>query len=138
MFTVKVHALKTSARIVGAGELSALCERLEEAGNRNDAEFIDENTAKMLELHRAFLAKLSKLDNGKKEDKPAVNPDELKDAYKALREVVPEMDYDSAEMIIEQVLSYKLPEKDEEVFGKLKTYLKALNWDEMEKLIQDK
>ncbi len=138
MFTVKVHALKTSARIVGAGELSALCERLEEAGNKNDEKFIDENTSKMLELHRAFLTKLSKLDEGKKEEKPAVNPDELKDAYKALREVVPEMDYDSAEMIIEQVLSYKLPEKDEEVFGKLKTYLKALNWDEMEKLIQDK
>ena len=90
------------------------------------------------ELHRAFLTKLSKLDSGKKEEKPAVNPDELKDAYKALREVVPEMDYDSTEMIIDQVLSYKLPEKDEEVFGKLKTYLKALNWDEMEKLIQDK
>ncbi|MBP5555041.1 MAG: response regulator [Lachnospiraceae bacterium] len=138
LFTVKVHALKTSARIVGAGELSAMCEKLEEAGNKNEEEFIAENTSKMLELHRAFLTKLSKLDSGKKEEKPAVNPDELKDAYKALREVVPEMDYDSTEMIIDQVLSYKLPEKDEEVFGKLKTYLKALNWDEMEKLIQDK
>ena len=138
LFTVKVHALKTSARIVGAGELSALCEKLEEAGNKSDEEFIIENGEKLLDTHRAFSDKLSKLGEGKVEEKPAVNQDELKDAYKALREVIPEMDYDSAEMIIEQVLEFKLPEKDAEVFGKLKTYLKALNWDEMEKLIQDK
>ena len=138
LFTVKVHALKTSARIVGATELSVLCEKLEEAGNRSDTAFIEENGRKVLEMHRAFSEKLSKLSEGKAEEKKPVDPDELKDAYKALREVVPEMDYDSAEMIIEQVLIYKLPGEDEEIFGKLKTYLKALNWDEMEKLIRDK
>ena len=138
LFTVKVHALKTSARFIGATELSNLCEKLEEAGNKPDEEFIYENGAKLLEMYRAFSGKLAKLGEGKKEDKIRVREEELKDAYKALKEVVPEMDYDAAEMIIEQVLTYKLPEDDEKIFGQLKTYLKALNWDEMEKLIQNK
>jgi len=138
LFTVKVHALKTSARFIGACELSALCEKLEEAGNKPDEEFINENGAKLLEMYRAFSGKLAKLGEGKKEDKIRVREEELKDAYKALKEVVPEMDYDAAEMIIDQVLTYKLPEDDEKIFGQLKTYLKALNWDGMEKLIQDK
>ncbi len=138
LFTVKVHALKTSARIIGATELSTLCEKLEEAGNKGDENFINENCSKLLEMHRSFFDKLSRLGEGKEEEKKPIDEDDLKGAYNALREVIPEMDYDSAEMIIDQVFIYKLPEKDEEVFGKLKTYLKALNWDEMEKLVQDK
>ena len=138
LYTVKVHALKTSARIVGAGELSKLCEMLEEAGNKGNESFIEDNTEKMLEMHRAFLDKLSKLTKEGDEDKKPIDEAELKGAYKALREVIGEMDFDSAEMIIDQVIIYKLPKEDEEIFGKLKTYLKALNWDEMEKLVQDK
>ena len=138
LYTVKVHALKTSARIVGAVDLSILCEKLEEAGNRSEEEFIRENTGKLLEMHRGFLTKLSKLAEGKEEDKKPVPEDELEDAYHALKEVVPEMDYDSAEMIIDQILTYKLPEKDAQIFDKLKSCLKALKWEEMEKLIQDK
>lgn len=138
LFTVKVHALKTSARIVGATELSVLCEKLEEAGNNSDTEFIEENGEKLLEMHRSFNDKLSKLGAGKEDDKKPVPEDELKDAYKALKEVIPDMDYDSVEMIVDQILTYKLPDADAEFFGRLKTNLKAVNWDELEKMIQDK
>lgn len=138
LFTVKVHALKTSARIVGATELSLLCEKLEEAGNKSDTEFIEENGEKLLEMHRSFNDKLSKLGAGKEDDKKPVPEDELKDAYKALKEVIPDMDYDSVEMIVDQILTYKLPDADAEFFGRLKTNLKAVNWDELEKMIQDK
>ncbi len=139
LYTVKVHALKTSARIVGASDLALLCEKLEEAGNKSDEAFINDNSEKMLIMYRSFLEKLSRLaENGAEDDRDQIPDDELKGAYKALREVIPEMDYDSAEMIIDQVLEYKLPKNDEEVFKKLNTLLKALDWDEMEKLIQNK
>ena len=89
-------------------------------------------------MHRAFKDKLSKLTEGKEDDKKPVPEDELKDAYKALKEVIPEMDYDSVEMIVDQILSYKLPDADAVFFGKLKTNLKAVNWEELEKMIQEK
>lgn len=59
-YTVKVHALKSSARIIGAGRLSGLARDLEEAGKKGDLDFIRENTEKMLamfrELDREFAA----------------------------------------------------------------------------------
>jgi HPt (histidine-containing phosphotransfer) domain-containing protein len=58
-YTVKVHALKSSARIVGASELSDLAKQLEDAGKINDVEFIESHNDKLLSDYKAFKDKLS-------------------------------------------------------------------------------
>lgn len=137
LYTVKVHALKTSARIVGANALSELALKLEEAGNHKDTDFIDDNTEKLLADYRGYKEKLSRLnpasdaDDDKKEPIPE---DELKGAYEALREVVPQMDYDAVEMILDQLKQYKLPDEDSEKMKKIAALLKALDWDAIEKI----
>ena len=136
MYTVKVHALKTSARIAGAGSLSALAADLEQAGKAEDMDFIRENTPKLLEDYRAFSDKLERL-NEKKErtDREELSLDELKDAYDLLKDMIPKMDYESVEMILKQLEGYSLPAEDEERMKKLTMLLKSLKWDEMEELI---
>ena len=136
LFTIKVHALKTSARIIGATGLSELCYSLEEAGNKQDISFIKDNTGKLIEDYSAYKDKLSRL---KKEDddegKEPIPEDELRGAYEALREVVPQMDYDSVEMIIGDLQKYKLPPEDKEKIEQLSLLLKTFDWDKMEELI---
>ena len=61
--------------------------------------------------------------------------DELKGAYEALKEVVPQMDYDSVEMIVNDVNIYRLPEADAEKFIQIGKCLKALDWDQMEEIL---
>ena len=51
-YTVKVHALKSAARIIGLGELSAKAEALEDAGKSEDTDFIRANTGALLEEYR--------------------------------------------------------------------------------------
>ena len=113
LYTVKVHSLKSSARIIGAMELSSLAEKLEDAGNRQDRAFIDENTGRLLSDLRAYHEKLSRLheDTGE-DDREPVPEDELAGAYEALRELIPQMDYDSVEMILGQLGEYRLPPED--------------------------
>ena len=139
LYTVKVHALKTSARIVGALSLSETAQKLEDAGNAGDTDFINANSEKFLNDYRAFKEKLSKIaeadESGGSGDKEMIPEDELKDAYGTLREVIAQMDYDSVEMIIEQVRSYRLPDADAVNFSELERMLKKLDWDGMEKLI---
>ena len=65
LYTIKVHALKTSARIIGANELSAFCEKMEEAGKNGDRDFIDENNEKLMSMYMDFKVKLSQI---KKDD----------------------------------------------------------------------
>ncbi|MBO7362840.1 MAG: response regulator [Lachnospiraceae bacterium] len=136
LFTIKVHALKTSARIIGALDLSNLCYSLEEAGNKQDIDYIMGHSGKLLEDYTGFKDKLSRL---KKDDddegKEPIPEDELKGAYEALREVIPQMDYDSVEMIIGDLKQYRLPKEDKEKIRQLTLLLKTFDWDKMEELI---
>ena len=139
LYTVKVHALKTSFRIIGDLEMSKRCEDLEKAGNNEDVAFIKENTPTMVADYRAYKDKLARIMDKPEEveeEKKEISLEELQDAYDALKELVPNMDYDSVEMILSQLKEYKLPPKDEEVFKELQTMLKLFQWDEMEELLK--
>jgi hypothetical protein len=85
----------------------------------------------------AFKEKLGRLneDDGK-DDKPPIPDDELTGAYEALADVIPQMDYDSVEMILDQLKEYKLPDGDSDKMQKLAKMLKAFDWDGMEALIK--
>ncbi len=136
LFTIKVHALKSSARIVGAMGLSELAEKLENAGNNNDMDFINENTSKLMDDYLAFLDRLKKLKEDEDDtDKPEISAVELEDAYAALRELIPQMDYDSVEMVLGNLAEYRLPEEDKNKIGDLEKMLKTLDWDSMAQLI---
>ena len=137
LYTVKVHALKTSARIIGANDLAKSSERLEEAGKNGDIEYIKANFEKHLNSFRAFKDILSKLSHEEesKEELEQIPQDELDGAYSALKEVISQMDYDSVEMIVSQLRGYKLPEADDEKIKKLESAMKNYDWDEMESII---
>ncbi|SFQ19808.1 Signal transduction histidine kinase [Lachnospiraceae bacterium XBB1006] len=138
LYTVKVHALKTSARIIGAKDLSELSEQLEAAGKRDDIAFIKAHYQEHLMKYRAFKILLEPLEKTRDlAERNPISPEELADAYVALKELIPQMDYDSVEMIIEQIREYRLPEADERRFAELAKNLKLLNWDEMEAIIKE-
>ena len=134
LYTIKVHALKSSARIIGAGDLSELARKLEDAGKAGDWETITENTDSLLAQYRDYSGKLKKLSE-KDSSKEPVPDDELEGAYEALRELIPMMDYDSVEMILSEMNRFSLPEKDEHVFSELEKKLKVLDWDGMKELV---
>ena len=138
MFTIKVHSLKSSARIVGALDLSKQAEALEDAGNREDMAYIEDNADRLLTDYAAFREKLERIhDSGDDGDKDPIPEDELKDAYMALRDVIPQMDYDSVEMILEMLQGYALPEEDDHKVKELTRLLKLFDWDSMEKLVEE-
>ncbi len=138
LYTIKVHALKSSARIIGAMELSKLAASLEDAGNREDKDYIDENHDKLLSEYEAYKEKLSRLREVKEdgEDKEMIPEDKLKEAYSALAEVIPMMDYDAVEMILEQLKEYALPKEDDRKMKEIDCMLRSFDWDGMEELIK--
>lgn len=137
LYTIKVHALKSSARIVGAMELSKLAESLEDAGNREDKDFIDDNAGKLLSDYEAYKEKLARLHyDADRSDKKQISDEDLREAYQALSDVIPQMDYDAVEMILEQLDEYALPKEDDRKIQELTKMLRLFDWDGMEKLIQ--
>ena len=137
LYTVKVHALKSSARIIGAGEFSAFCQSLEDAGNRKDMDYINANTEILLSEYKGFGEKLKGIrkEEADDTDKPPVPEDMLSDAYNALKEFAPMMDYDAVEMVLSQLKEYKLPDADKEKISAIEGYLKVFDWESMEKAL---
>ncbi|MCR5343058.1 MAG: response regulator [Butyrivibrio sp.] len=137
LYTIKVHALKSSARIIGATDLGKLAADLEDAGNHEDTGFIQANHDRFMADYLSFKDKLGRLvsESQESEDKEAISAAELQDAYDALKDVVPQMDYDAVEMIIGQLKTFALPEEDATKVAELEKMLRNFDWDGMEELI---
>ncbi|SCZ77460.1 Signal transduction histidine kinase [Pseudobutyrivibrio xylanivorans] len=61
LYTIKIHSLRNSFVVVGATALETMAEALEAAGNRNDIEYISENTENFLSSCRRLYGKLAKI-----------------------------------------------------------------------------
>ncbi|MBR6328222.1 MAG: response regulator [Lachnospiraceae bacterium] len=127
-YTVKVHALKSSARIIGASALSSLAQSLEEAGKSGDRDLIEKSTGSLLEMYRSLDGALSVLDK-KDEEKPAIDDSALKEAYQTMAEIAGAMDYGMMEELLKELLCYSLPKADRARIARIEEMLTQLDWD---------
>ena len=140
-YTIKVHSLKSTARIMGAKELSELARELEDAGNISDLDKIKSKTPKLLETCGSFREKLAPIesvsdnDQNANTDKPAISQDDLTNAYKAIAEFAPQMDYEAVEMVLSELNEYALPPEDEKKVKNLEKLLRKFEWDNIEAMI---
>lgn len=131
-YTVKVHALKSSARLIGAMELSRQAEYLEKCGDDNNTEEIDKLTPKLLTLYRSYEERFRVLDGAAGEDesdKPLIDSSQLADGYAALREAAEAFDFDTADAIIEMLNEYSLPEDEKEVYDMIRDKVRMVDRD---------
>jgi HPt (histidine-containing phosphotransfer) domain-containing protein len=139
MYTIKVHALKTAARIIGAQTLSDKAKALEEAGKEENWDYVELHHQDLMIMYRAYLELLDKLNVDEEDedsDKGMISEADLQDAYEALRELVDQMDYDAIEMVLASVAEYRLPDDEKEKFKDLNKYLKLFDWDKMEEMLK--
>lgn len=138
LYTIKVHALKSSARIIGAGTLSEHAAALEDAGNRQDMDFINSHNTPFIMEYESFKEILSRLNPEEEDDdegKEPISEDELNEAYQALSDSVPQMDYDTVETILQELSQFKLPDDARKNIKRFSELLKTFDWDGMEELI---
>ncbi len=135
-YTIKVHALKSAARVVGAMELSEKARLLEEAGNENNAEYIKANTAELLSLYRSYEDILSAVSEGSS-DRPDISAEMLADAYEGLAEFAQMQDYELARMVVRSLKEYRLPEPDDERFKRINSRLAQLDWEGIREILKE-
>lgn len=135
-YTVQVHALKSSARLIGAAELSAQAAELEALGDRaktaDDAAAetaILSQTPVLLEAYRAYREKLAPLCAGAVScGNPALPPlsaQELEERLAALREFAGAFDFANADMVMKDLAAHTLPADFLEQYEKLKEAVRA-------------
>ncbi len=135
-YTTKVHALKSSSRIIGAQELSERARRLEDAGNAGYVDEIRECTGELLSLYRSYAEKLAPLlEKESDEGKPMIDADALSEAYGALREIAATFDYDSAMYVLESLEEYRIPEDEAERYEQIRQAASEPDWGKLRELL---
>ncbi len=136
-YTTKVHALKSSARVIGAKELSERARRLEDAGNSGYINEITDSTDGMLELYISFADKLAPLIKTEADDsdKPLIEDDALAEAYETLSDAAAGFDYDTAMFVLESLEDYRIPENQRDKFSQIKTAVSKPDWEELANLL---
>ncbi len=137
-YTVVVHALKSSARLIGAMKLSEMAAYLEQCGNEENQVEIEEKTPALLELYRSYNEKLSPINGDVDEDSlPQIDEKELKRVFKDMRELLEAYDFDTADGIMNMLSEYKIPEAYKDKYGKVRQLMAAVDRDALLEALED-
>ena len=129
-YTIKVHALKSSAMIIGATGLGEAARHLEDAGKAGDIDYIKRHHPLLMEEYAKFKDLLSKIASDDEEtDKPVAGPDLMKDAFEKIRSAAEEMDCDRLEEVFGSMSSFNIPDEHRELFKKLKEASERFEYD---------
>lgn len=135
-YTIKVHALKSSARIIGAGQLSELAADLESAGKSGNAKTIEEKTPGLIEMYRALDKKLEAFDEQRIRSR-VLSSDMRAEAILTISEIAESMDYGMMEELLNDLKKYDLSADDRSMIEQIEDMLMKLDWDGIKMTIRD-
>lgn len=130
-YTIKVHALKSAARLAGAMKISALAEELETSGDMGDFENIQRQNPWLMKQYGAVAYRLRELfeEFSSSEKKELIGIESLKEAYSGIVECMEAFDFDSADSIMKSLKKYSIPEEEKERFSKLELLMASVERD---------
>lgn len=140
---IKVHALKSNARVIGMQELSDHAAYLEQCGDEGKEEEFFDKVPGLLEEYKDAFGKVREFFEEDEdsasidEDLPLITSEELSDAYSAIEECAKSLDYDSIEGIIGELSGYKLPDADKKRIKLIKKGLAAADSSKIIEAISD-
>ncbi len=139
-YTIKVHALKSSARIIGATTFGEEAQQLENAGKSGDAEYIKGHHEEFIKEYRSFYEFISPVFGEDKNTGKEVEADEelLKDVYAELCDAAEKMDTELLECVFEDMDGYSIPAEHRELFDELKKAADMYDYEKVSSLLKQK
>ncbi|SFG82000.1 response regulator [Oribacterium sp. WCC10] len=137
-YTIKVHAMKSSARIIGANELSLLAKDLEAAGDAEDMTVIINDTPKLISMAENLYTSLErcfKVEEEDTSDLPELSDDEWNDFIISLSGFVDAYDIDDLNMMLEMMKAYHLSGEHKSIYQELKEASKGPDWTKLAELV---
>jgi len=122
-YTIEVHALKSTARMIGAMELSEKFYRLEQLGNAGDEKTLALETPAVLELYRSYKPILQPFAKMNEQEKTEVPVEEIIAELEALKNAMDCFDLDGADAAMHKLESFAFPENLQEKVEELSAFV---------------
>lgn len=136
-YTINVHALKSSSKLIGATVVSELAANLEALGKEKNIEAIHKENKLLLLLYRKykiFLKYYVEKDDNKKEQ---ININILINKLNSVSEYISNFDLDNADKVINELEKVEIPNVIEDDYNKLKDYVLNFKVEETPILVLD-
>lgn len=141
-YTIKVHALKSSARIIGAKDFGEEAQMLENAGKDGNMDYIRAHHEGFMETYQGFKAQLAEVFAGEApteaEERPEADRELMEGVYEELRAAAEEMDCDRLEDIFAEMEEYRIPEQDDELYRALKLAAEHFDYETILSLLDNR
>ncbi|SEA63483.1 Signal transduction histidine kinase [Pseudobutyrivibrio sp. ACV-2] len=130
---IKIHALKSTSRVIGAEKLGDFAAKLEKASEAGDLNTLESQIEQLLADYRTLAGALSPLKETKDDyddnSLPLISEQDMKAAYASLAECCESFDYDSLAIIIESFEKYSFPENEKSRVKALKKAIDNFDYD---------
>ena len=139
-YTIKVHALKSSAKLIGALGFANEAQLLENAGKEGDEAYIRQNHGAFMSAYGDFESVLSPVfgepeEKGEKDERPVADAYMLKSVYEELKSAADAMDSDRIEDILKEMSEYAISEEASPKFERIRTLADSYDYEGMLKLL---
>ena len=132
-YTIKVHALKSSAKLIGALELSSKAQELENAGKEKNIDYIRGNHDSLMEDYKEYLNVLGKLydnaEDNSEADKPVADSSLMESVYESIRDAAGNFDTDMIEAVFHEMEQYSIPEDEKERYEAVRQKAESFDYE---------
>ncbi|MBO4414409.1 MAG: Hpt domain-containing protein, partial [Lachnospiraceae bacterium] len=137
--TIKIHAVKSTCRIIGAADIGELAQELELAGKANDTvkleARIDELLSRCRELGERLKPLISEEQEDDDSDKPPISDEELSEAFGLIKEALEFSQINIVNEIAESFKAYRLPDAEKERVRKIIVAVENLDYDKLPEIL---
>ncbi len=133
-YVIEVHALKSSALLIGAVPLSEAAKELESYGKQGKTEVLEEKTPDVLAMYRDFKNILKPYADKEEAAKQEASDGEWIQALQQIHQCIEQFDLDGVDRIMEKLEEYQTPECLRESMDQLRVYVADVSMEEIMKL----
>ena len=138
-YEIKVHALKSTSRLIGATALSKLAEHLEECAGNNKIDEIQNEHKILIDSYLNFKHILKTLtkENPDQADKSEISQADLLDAINQMIVYADAFDLDGLDEVMNKLSSVKLPLDFSQKFSKIQKSIENVDFKELRLLLSE-
>ena len=137
-FTIKIHALKSTAKLIGADQLSQMAFKLEEAGKNNDLVYIHEHTEEALAAYKALVSALAPINQELQQTpKEQIDPDALPMLFKHLLEYTNDFNDEAISSMTNAIKKYAFPGQTQQMFDEFYSAYQNADWSKMQQILSN-
>lgn len=137
-YVIKVHALKSSARLIGAAAFGEVAQLLENAGKAGDLGYIRAHHEGFMEAYRQFREPLERaLGVGAPSERQEADATLMAEAFAAVRAGAEDMDGDRLDDVFQEMAAFRPPPAEAELWERLRDAAGRYDYAEVARLLDE-